>query len=224
MSCFLETPLQIAPNVCQQALSLAKAGKLTARVSTWRAIKDTSTPSEIEAVVGVRAAREIKRRKSLMLRQYPNGAPIQFIQHDLPSPLADALIDACPDWLKRLGSAELNPIVQISTGGNMLHPHRGHKRKASIFCLLAGDEERTTWYNETSDFEVIDAYRIPDISKIAPAVTTTLKQGVWTFFDHETWHSVSSDKDITFRVNIGIDFETLSFAQATALYAKASAI
>ena len=123
----------------------------------------------MEVIVGIRDAKELMKRKLLMLRKLPDATRLEFSQYSLPDDLADELIDSLPEFLKELGRDEMVPILQISTGGTMLYPHKGHYRKASIFKLLRGDKETTTWWKNTEDFKVVNEYRIPDVRKLAVA-------------------------------------------------------
>ena len=120
--------------------------KFILRNPAWRRLSHSSTIKEMEEIVGVRDAKELMRRKLLMLRKFPGATRLEFSQYSLPDDIADELIDSLPDFLKELGRDEMVPILQVSTGGTMLYPHKGHYRKASIFKLLKGDQETTTWW------------------------------------------------------------------------------
>ena len=210
---YKETNLKFADDIQAEVLDMCRnrLDELSIRTPQWRRILNDTPYQEIESYIGVKAAREIKFRRIAMIKKFNLLPQISFQQYSLPDHLTDALKDACPSYLPK---DELIPIVQISTGGSMLYPHKGHFRKASLFCLLEGGNEITTWWKETTPFELISEYRIPDITKCEEAVSTVLKKNVWTLFNHYEWHSVHSGKEnIEFRVNLGIDFKTLTAEQ-----------
>ena len=95
-----------------------------------------------------------------------------------------------------------------------MHPHRGHARLASFFCLVEGEGEVTKWYDETTPFEHYPEYYIPDMAKLKVAEEKSLTPNVWTLFNHEIWHSVHRDGDLGVRINFGIDFKTMNVNQA----------
>jgi len=214
---FLETQLNFANDIQTEVLDICRnrPEELVFRNPAWRRILDDTPYSEIEEYVGIAKAREIKRRKVMMLKLFGLKKQISFLQYSLPPSLNEAFIDTCPSWIPR---DEIIPIVQISTDGVMLYPHKGHFRKASLFCLLEGSNEITKWYDETEPFDLISEYRIPDMSRCRVAAETVLKKNVWTLFNHYAWHSVHAQQEsIDFRVNIGIDFKTFDAEQVRKL-------
>jgi hypothetical protein len=214
---FLETPLSFASDIQVEVLDICKnrPEELLFRNPAWRMILDETPYHEIEKLIGVAKAREIKRRRFIMLKLFGLKQQISFLQYSLPDNLNEAFIESCPEWIPR---DEIIPIVQISTGGEMLYPHKGHFRKASLFCLLEGSNEITRWYDETEPFDLISEYRIPDMSRCQVAAETVLKINTWTLFNHHAWHSVhAQQKNIDFRVNIGIDFKSFDAEQVRKL-------
>lgn len=210
---FKETDLKFADDIQSEVLDIChnRPEELVMRNPAWRRILDDTPYREIESYIGIKAAREIKFRRIAMLKKFDALSQISFLQYSLPDRLNEAFKDACPSFLPK---DELIPIVQISTGGSMLYPHKGHFRKASLFCLLEGGDEITKWWKETTPFDLIPEYRIPDITKCEEAASTVLKKNVWTLFNHYEWHSVHSYKEnIDFRVNLGVDFKTMSADQ-----------
>jgi len=215
---YMETGIQYPQDLLEETLNLAKNNpdKLIPRDRVWRKISTGMPYEEMASILGQRPAREIKRRHILATKIWPNQNPIKFCQYSLPKYLEDAYLDMCPSWMKTLGREELSPILQISYGGEILHPHKGHLRKASIFCLLEGGGETTRWYKETEPFEVISDYRIPDFSKLETAFEVQIPKNKWIVFNHAIWHSVHANPNntqISGRINVGIDFNTLSAEQ-----------
>jgi hypothetical protein len=75
--------------------------------------------------------------------------------------------------------------------------------------LLQSDEQETTWYRETENFEIIDALRIPDIDKVERVVSAQMELGRWYMFNNREWHSVHKYAQGTNRVSVGLDFHTI---------------
>jgi hypothetical protein len=210
---FLETDISFPDELMDAArdIALNHPEKLIPRDRIWHKIYVGMPQSEMEKVLGIRDAREILKRIIKMDRAFPGGKQIRFDQFSLPVELQQAFIDACPQWMKDIkGREELVPIIQISTDGNILYPHRGHFRNASVFCLLENCDERTRWWKETEPFKIISDFRIPDVSKLDPAYEITIKNRVWSVFNHAVWHSVHSTSNFKKRINVGIDFATLT--------------
>lgn len=214
---YIET--DFATEVCNK-IKNTPLEAFTLRNPAWRRLSHSSTIKDMEAIVGVKDAKELMRRKLLMLRKFPNSTRLEFSQYSLPEYLADELIDSLPNFLKDLKRDEMTPILQVSTGGTMLYPHKGHYRKASIFKLLKGDKETTTWWSNTEDFKVINEYRIPDVQKLAVADQAELVEDKWLIFNHFEWHSVQKNNPNSLRVNVGIDFNTLSAQEVSDLFSK----
>ncbi len=206
-------------DICNKIKNMS-LDKFVLRNPAWRRLSHSSTIKEMEEIVGVRDAKELMRRKLLMLRKFPGATRLEFSQYSLPDDLADELIDSLPDFLKELGRDEMVPILQVSTGGTMLYPHKGHYRKASIFKLLKGDQETTTWWKNTEDFKVIDEYRIPDVTKLEVADQAQLVEDKWLIFNHFEWHSVQKSNPNSLRINVGVDFNTLSAQDISNLFSK----
>ena len=210
---FLETDIHFPKELLDAARDVAinYPEKLIPRDRVWHKIYIGMPYADMEKVLGIKDAREIYKRLIKMDRAFPGGSQIKFDQYSLPDELQQAFIDACPKWMKDLkGREELIPIIQLSTNGNILYPHRGHFRHASIFCLLEHANEHTRWWRETEPFKLISDFRIPDVSKLEAAYEIEIRPNIWSVFNHAAWHSVHSNKDFEKRINVGIDFATLS--------------
>ena len=182
----------------------------------WRDINYDSTQQQIEEKVGIKLGREFKRRRLILAREFGHrGTGVEEIvidQHRLPKDLSQPIVDET-NRLLGIDKEQIDVIVQIQDGGNLLYPHRGHGRVSSLFCLLAGTGEKTTWYRETEPFEDYDIYKIPDYSKLEEDCVTCLREDVWTTFNHYAWHSVKRNGNVGTRINININFESLTYEQ-----------
>jgi len=210
---FQETDLNFAEDIRAEVLDICRnrQEELIFRNLPWRRIFEDTPYDEVRSYIGVRKARMIEARRIAMAMKFGAKKQISFLQYDMSKQLTEALIDSCPSYFPR---DELLPIVQISKDGCLLYPHKGHHRKASLFCLLEGGGETTKWWKETIPFDLVSEFRIPDINKCEEAASTIINKNVWLIFNHFEWHSVHSDKDdIGFRVNLGIDFKTWSADQ-----------
>lgn len=168
---------------------------------------------KVEEYAGVREAREIKRRQILMLREYGLVNRIVIEQYDLPKHVNKWIQDAV--WTQfGIPHEETMPILQIQNGGELLHPHQGHGRQASMFCLLRGEGEVTKWYDQTGDFEQLEKFRIPDLNKLEVKTEYTMKEDQWVLFNHKAWHSVHRKSDVGVRINLGIDFKTMNINES----------
>ena len=186
----------------------------------WRKIAYNSTPRIIEQVVKehggtTRDAREFVRRRLIMARELGTPADgvteIVIDQYRLPKRIAEPLAKQVSEMLD-IPLEEIDPIVQVQNEGTLLYPHRGHARNSSIFCLLQGNGEETTWYKESEPFKTYDMYRIPDCTKLYPAAQTHLREMKWTTFNNYAWHSVArKEAPERWRVNLNIDFASLSY-------------
>jgi len=168
-----------------------------------------NNPLDTYAEIGKNGARELIRRGRQIQHYYPNQSPINFTQYFLKESDSIAFLDTVPDFLKNIAPGEPLPIFQISHSGDLLPPHKGHKRKSSLFMLLEGNSEETRWYRETESFEIISTTRIPDIDKIEPVVSAVIEPGYWYVFNHLEWHSVHKFSN-SIRMNIGLDFDSIS--------------
>jgi len=167
----------------------------------------------VEAYAGVREAREIKRRQILMLREYGLVNRIVIEQYDMPEMVNKWIQDAVYQQFG-IPHDETMPILQIQNGGELLHPHQGHGREASMFCLLRGEGEVTKWYEEIAPFEQLEKFRIPDLSKLEVKTEYTMKENQWVLFNHKAWHSVHRKSDVGVRINLGVDFKTMNIKQS----------
>lgn len=210
---FLETDINFPQELLDAARDIAinHPEKLIPRDRVWHKITVETPPSEMEKLLGIKDARESLKRILLMYRAFPNGKQCTFDQYSLPDELQQAFVDACPQWMKDIrGAKELVPILQISSNGNILIPHRGHFRNASIFCLLEHDHERTRWWKEVEPIRLISDFRLPDMSKLAADYEIEIKNRVWSVFNHAAWHSVHAVHEVKQRINVGIDFSSLT--------------
>ena len=219
MKPFYETELQFCDNELKQEildLALRLSDEIEFIHRPWRDINYDSTPKQIEEKVGIKLAREFKRRRLLLGKHFGTRQTgtheIRIDQYRLPKNIADKLRDTTHKILG-IDKDQIDPIVQIQDDGNCLYPHRGHGRTSSLYCLLMGEGAKTVWYNETEPFEVYDIYKIPDYSKMVVDVETELKYDVWTTFDNYKWHSVHRDKIVEPRINININFATLTYQE-----------
>lgn len=168
-----------------------------------------NTYKELVKLVGVEKARELNRRK-LQFQQYnPGQTPIKFLQLLMPKHLEDEFYASTPKWMFALDEGFPKSALQVSSGGDYLPTHMGHPRHSSLFMLLQGQEQETRWYRNTSDFEYIDPYRIPDHDKIEHVVTAVMKPFTWYAFNHRAWHSVHKFSNGGVRVNMGLDLDNI---------------
>lgn len=172
--------------------------------------KRVDSYKELVKLVGVANARELNRRKLQFQEYNPNQTPIKFLQWALPENLDKEFYKSLPSWIFELSDEKPRSNLQTSSGGDYLPTHMGHKRQSSLFMLLEGQEQETRWYRNTADFEYIDPYRIPDHDKIEHIVTAVMKPYKWYVFNHKAWHSVHKFADGGMRVNIGLDFDSIS--------------
>lgn len=166
-------------------------------------------PKELMKEIGANKTRELFRRTAQMKALCP-GNLIQFTQHFFPEDLGAELVSMAPKWLRELSPGEPSPMLQVQSGGDYLGTHKGHKRRASLFMLLEGQEQETRWYRNREDFEVIDPLRIPDHDKIEHVVTAVMQPYRWYVFNHFEWHSVHSPVPNYYRVNMGLDFNNIT--------------
>ena len=154
------------------------------------------SPKELMKMIGADKARELYRRTAQM-RALCGSELITFDQHFFPDALGQQLIESAPQWLQDLSVGDPSTMLQVSSNGNYLGTHKGHKRKASMFMLLQGGGQETRWYRNTEEFEVIDPLRIPDHDKIEHVVTAVMQ------------HNFAAQ---SVRVNMGLDFNNVTAA------------
>jgi hypothetical protein len=169
------------------------------------------SPKELMKMIGADKARELYRRTAQM-RALCGCELITFDQHFFPDALGQQLIESAPQWLQDLSVGDPSTMLQVSSNGNYLGTHKGHKRKASLFMLLQGGDQETRWYRNTEEFEVIDPLRIPDHDKIEHVVTAVMQPWRWYVFNHFEWHSVHNFAAQSVRVNMGLDFNNVTAA------------
>jgi hypothetical protein len=172
---------------------------------------------ELAKKIGAKKTREIIRRQLQITNLNPGRVPIEFRQYFLRGSLADELLDQTPSWLK-INSNEPDCMLQKGQGGDFLPVHCGHHRKCSLFMLLEGGGQETSWYRPTEEFELIDPLRIPDLDKIEKVVSVVMEPGRWYLFNHSAWHSVHRySNGGPARINIGIDYRSINAADLLAL-------
>lgn len=208
-----DTGLKFGDDFGRHVLSLAKSTPgIFPRRHNYKRVDD---PKEMVRLIGKQKTRELLRRVDQQKQLFP-GNSIQFDQHFFPDDLGVELAALAPDWLLQLSPGEPSPILQISSNGDRLGTHKGHKRRASLFMLLQGNGQETRWYRDKEDFEVIDPLRIPDHDKIEHVVTAVMQPFRWYVFNHFEWHSVHNFAPGSIRVNMGLDFNNVSAEELVA--------
>lgn len=208
-----DTGLTFAADFGREVLSLAKTN--LALFPKRNNYNKADNPKELMKLIGVEKARELYRRTAQMKALCP-GNLIQFTQHFFPEDLGAELVSMAPKWLQELSPGEPSPMLQVQSGGDYLGTHKGHKRRASLFMLLEGQEQETRWYRNKEEFEVIDPLRIPDHDKIEHVVTAVMQPYRWYVFNHFEWHSVHSPVPNYYRVNMGLDFNNVTAPELVA--------
>lgn len=204
-----KTDLKFADAFCHQLLE--RVGKHQEDSLVFRKNYDNPMKNPIDTYnrIGKEQSLELIRRGRQIKKLYPNQNPINFTQYFLKPTDAEEFLSLTPDFLKEITPGEPVPIFQISYGGDLLPPHKGHKRKSSLFMLLQGNDEETRWYRETDPFEIISTTRIPDLDKVEHVVTARIEPGYWYVFNHLEWHSVHKFGN-GIRMNIGLDFDSIT--------------
>ncbi len=174
---------------------------------------------EMARKVGAEKTREIIRRQLQSQEMYPNQRPIEFRQYFLSDYFKSKLLATVPEWLK-VSDTEPDCMLQVGGSGSFLPPHCGHYRTCSLFMLLQSDDQETTWYRETDQFEIIDALRIPDIDKIERVVSTQMELGRWYMFNNKEWHSVAKYQQGKNRISVGLDFHSIQGIDLVSLIKK----
>jgi hypothetical protein len=160
--------------------------------------------------IGKDNSRELIRRARQVKERFPTEPDfISFTQYFLTHADSEEFLNLTPQFLKEITPGEPVPIFQISHSGHLLPPHKGHKRKSSLFMLLQGNNEETRWYRETSPFDIIHSTRIPDLDKVEHVVSAQIEPGYWYVFNHLEWHSVHKFSS-GIRMNIGLDFDSIT--------------
>jgi len=178
--------------------------------------KKPDDPVDMTKLIGARKTRELLRRMRQIDQQSNGLTPIQFSQHFFPEDLGREIVSLAPQWLQDISPGEPSPMLQVSSNGDYLGTHKGHKRRASLFMLLQGSGQETRWYRNTEDFEVIDPLRIPDHDKIEHVVTAVMQPFRWYVFNHFEWHSVHNFAQGSVRINMGLDFNNITAPELVA--------
>lgn len=178
--------------------------------------KTLHEPKEMARLIGAEKTRELVRRMKQADVLANGGQLIDFSQHFFPQELGTELVSLAPQWLQDLSPGEPSPMLQISSKGDYLGTHKGHKRRASLFMLLQGQGQETRWYRNKEDFEVIDPLRIPDHDKIEHVVTAVMQPYRWYVFNHFEWHSVHNFSAGGVRINMGLDFNNVTAPELVA--------
>ena len=202
-----DTGLSFGEDFGHHVLSLAISNpEIFPRRHNYERVDD---PKKMVRLIGKQKTRELLRRVDQQRHLFP-GKSIAFNQHFFPDELSAELTALTPDWLLELSPGEPSPILQISSNGDRLGTHKGHKRRASLFMLLQGSSQETRWYRNKEDFEVIDPLRIPDHDKIEHVVSAVMQPFRWYVFNHFEWHSVHNFSTGSVRVNMGLDFNNVT--------------
>jgi len=165
-------------------------------------------PVALAKSIGAKKTRELLRRKQQVLKYWPDAKMINFTQHHFNDYFRDRLLSVTPDWLK-VTAEEPNCMLQISSDGNILPPHRGHNRQCSLLMLLESDNQETRWFRPTAEFELIDPLRIPDLDKIEQVISAVMQPGRWYLFNNAYWHSVHKYVPGKRRISMGLDFYSI---------------
>lgn len=224
MHYFLESNVEfMSQEMKDHLLDLADnhTDKLEVQHRPWKEISyagehdQRETHTRTEEIVGIKTAREFKRRKILLARHFGYKAEgmkeMQLHAYHIPNDIAQELKRNAAQMLD-IEEDTIDPILQIQTEGNILYPHCGHSRESSMFCLLAGDCAKTQWYEETEPFHMYENWRVPDASKIKEVEETQFRIGPWYTFNHQQWHSVKRPDKSVKRININLNFTSLSYA------------
>jgi hypothetical protein len=134
-----------------------------------------------------------------------------FIEKPLSLLLQEKIKLALPIELQ-----QLNPVSCIQTKfgrfgeGSSVPPHRDHYRTATLWYLLEGYGETTSWWEPTDYFQEYDFWQIADISKIAQVHSQVLDLEKWYVFDNHTYHSVGHLEDVKKRSSLCIEFDNIT--------------
>lgn len=203
-----KTNLKFADTFCQELLARVKTS--TDNLVFRNNYDDPRrNPRATLDSIGIKDSLELIRRGRQIKDKFTESDIISFTQYFLKEQDSLEFLNQTPDFLKEPTPGEPVPIFQISHSGEILPPHKGHKRKSSLFMLLEGNGEETRWYREKEPFEIIHSTRIPDLDKIEHVVSAQIEPGYWYVFNHLEWHSVHKFSTGV-RMNIGLDFDSLS--------------
>jgi hypothetical protein len=202
-----KTNLKFADNFCQDLLGRVKLS--TDNLVFRNNYNDPrNNPRDTFNLIGIEDSKELIRRGRQIKEYFTESNVINFTQYFLTEQDTSEFLSLTPEFLKEPAPGEPVPIFQISHGGEILPPHKGHKRKSSLFMLLEGNGEETRWYREKEPFEIIHTTRIPDLDKIEHVVSAQIEPGYWYVFNHLEWHSVHKFST-GIRMNIGLDFDSI---------------
>jgi hypothetical protein len=202
-----KTNLKFADDFCQDLLGQVKLS-IDNLVFRNNYNDPRNNPRDTFNLIGIEDSRELIRRGRQIKEYFTESNVINFTQYFLTEHDTSEFLSLTPDFLKEPTPGEPVPIFQISHGGEILPPHKGHKRKSSLFMLLEGNGEETRWYREKEPFEIIHTTRIPDLDKIEHVVSAQIEPGYWYVFNHLEWHSVHKFST-GIRMNIGLDFDSI---------------
>ena len=202
-----KTNLKFADNFCQDLLGRVKLS--TDNLVFRNNYNDPrNNPRDTFNLIGIEDSKELIRRGRQIKEYFTESNVINFTQYFLTEQDTSEFLSLTPEFLKEPTPGEPVPIFQISHGGEILPPHKGHKRNSSLFMLLEGKGEETRWYREKEPFEIIYTTRIPDLDKIEHVVSAQIEPGYWYVFNHLEWHSVHKFST-GIRMNIGLDFDSI---------------
>ena len=205
-----KTDLKFADDFSQQLLKKVLTDPVSSLVFRNNYDNPIKNPVDTYNRIGRDKSKELLRRARQVRNKFPNESEfISFTQYFLTEQDSEEFLNLTPNFLKEITPGEPVPIFQISHGGHLLPPHKGHKRKSSLFMLLQGNQEETRWYQETESFELITTTRIPDLDKVEHVVSAQIEPGYWYVFNHLEWHSVHKFGN-GIRMNIGLDFDSIT--------------
>jgi hypothetical protein len=149
------------------------------------------------------------------------GKPAMFVQSQLPMELQQQLISHLPESLQKL---KVMVTIQAKLAGSYsLAPHRDHYRTATIWYLLSGNNETTTFWEETEPFEQYPFISLGDISKLRITERYVLQERVWYMFNNAPWHSVeATEQPIRNRTTLCIEFTGISHTDLCKLYQESA--
>jgi hypothetical protein len=202
-----KTNLKFADDFCQDLLGRVKLS-IDNLVFRNNYNDPRNNPRDTFNLIGIEDSKELIRRGRQIKEYFTESNVINFTQYFLTEQDTSEFLSLTPEFLKEPTPGEPVPIFQISHGGEILPPHKGHKRKSSLFMLLEGNGEETRWYREKEPFEIIHTTRIPDLDKIEHVVSAQIEPGYWYVFNHLEWHSVHKFST-GIRMNIGLDFDSI---------------
>lgn len=154
-------------------------------------------------------------------REANPGKPAVFVQSKLPIELQQEIISYLPKALQKL-----KPIVATQTklaGSYSLAPHRDHYRTATMWYLLSGNKEYTTFWEEIEPIENYPFISLGDLSKLKISERFVLQERTWYMFNNAPWHSVeATGRPIKNRTTLCFEFKDISHSDLYKLYQESA--